>query len=357
MAEHEPGIYFGLDADEYHADPALSATGCKALAVGPSNYWRQSNMNPDKEPEEVTPAKELGTAFHKRLLEGRDAFHADYACRLATDDYPDALDGMDALREYGVELGVKGRSIDQLCARILEKDPAAELWPVIHRQHAEANHGKIMLSANIMRRIEQTASIVGANKDASRALSGGYPEVSLFWIDDESGVRMKARLDYLKLQVVPDLKTFANVRNKPIDKAVVDVIMSNSVQPVVYCDGIEAIKGMLRRDDCKVDGEPDPSFIAALRDSEPHSFVFVCVESCDYPAIRVRQYTRFVYDPYGNQTTEETLYWQIARRRFRAAINTYSACMTAYGPNKPWLDEGPMTVLQDADFPLYATAE
>ncbi len=350
MSEPDSGIYFGMPAESYHASTALSATGCKQLMVGPANFWRQSPMNRDKSAEEPSDAQILGTAFHKRFLEGRSEFYRHYVRKLDASDHPDAIDGMEALREYGAALGVKGRSIEKLCAAILEKDPDAKLWPILKENHAVANANKEMLSAGIMRRIEQSAGFVETNKDAHRALSDGYPEVSLFWEDDESGVRMKARLDYLKWLSVVDLKTFANVRGKAIDKAVADVALSNAIQPVVYCEGIEAIKGMLRRGDCPIHGEPEPSFMDALTNAPPHTFVFVFVESCAYPAIRVRQFART--GPDG----EETLYWRYGRMAFRRGVETYKACMTAFGPSKPWLDEGPISVFQDTEFSIYATA-
>ena len=51
---------------------------------------------------------------------------------------------------------------------------------------------------------------------AARAMTGGYSEVSIFWIDPGSGVRLKARLDYLKVKAIVDLKTFSNSLGKPV---------------------------------------------------------------------------------------------------------------------------------------------
>ena len=75
----DPGIYFGLDENAYHADPALGSTDMKKLAESPPDYWFESSHNPMREPSEDTPSRLFGRAVHKFVLEGRGAFESTYA--------------------------------------------------------------------------------------------------------------------------------------------------------------------------------------------------------------------------------------------------------------------------------------
>ena len=76
---HEPGVYFGLTDDVYHADPALGSTDIKTLAFSPCDYWFKSPLNPERTDAEPTPAQAFGSAVHKLVLEGRQAFESRYA--------------------------------------------------------------------------------------------------------------------------------------------------------------------------------------------------------------------------------------------------------------------------------------
>src|SRR5262245_29067159 len=64
-----PGVYFGLPAAEYHADPSLGSTDLKRLLQAPAVYWWHSHMNPDRPPSPDSPAKQKGRALHKLVLE------------------------------------------------------------------------------------------------------------------------------------------------------------------------------------------------------------------------------------------------------------------------------------------------
>jgi hypothetical protein len=74
------GMHFGLDAEVYHAIPALSASGIKNLLIsGPDFYYRCPWLNPAYEEEETdTVAKTAGRAYHTRILEGRQTFYQQY---------------------------------------------------------------------------------------------------------------------------------------------------------------------------------------------------------------------------------------------------------------------------------------
>ena len=96
---HPVGIYHDMPEKECHADWSLSASGMKSLKVSPLNFWCNSQMNPDYEPKETEDLEE-GKAWHKRILEGSDAFYSLYAPELDFSNYQDVLKSGDDLKEY-----------------------------------------------------------------------------------------------------------------------------------------------------------------------------------------------------------------------------------------------------------------
>jgi hypothetical protein len=167
-ANDEPladGIYFGLDADRYHADRALGSSDMKDLAKNPVKWWYYSKLNPRRPERPDTPALRFGRAVHKMTLEGRHAFDAAYA----PTDFPG-----------NIKAGIEER-----------------------KRIAEA--GKIALPLDEWERALRCGTYVSANPDLAEAFQGGASEVSVVW--ERDGIRRKARFDYLKVRSIVDLKS------------------------------------------------------------------------------------------------------------------------------------------------------
>lgn len=352
----EPGIYFGMDEAEYHAAPALSSSGIRHLLVSPLDYWINSHMNPEYV-DEKTPAMEIGTAFHRRLLEP-ERFAAMYAPIPSKADYPDAIDGAEGLRAECERLGLKksGRIAD-LCERILEADPDAELWPVIERDILADLAGRVLLKPAVMADIERAARIVLAHQSAAKALSGGVSEVSIFWIDGETGAPMKARIDHLKTKAIVDLKSFNNPFSKPVDAAVASAVANGryDVQAAVYDAAVTAAKAMLlERKSGAIHGEApvDNDWLVSFASCKRHAFVFVFIEQGPVTNVRVREFCPTeTLGGIGGGTSN--LYWQAGMAGFREGVRRYARCMAHFGPDKPWIEDAPMRAFRDDEFPLY----
>lgn len=352
---HAPGIYFGMPEDEYHADTAFSASGAKDMLVSPLTYWINSALNPDKEDND-TAAKLAGKAFHTRILEGIEVFESRYAVKPDKEDYPDAIMDGAGLRAHCETLGLKkSGSNAELCERIMEADPVTELWPVILAEFEGSAEGKEIIKAGLANDIKRQARIVEMHESARKAFSGGYPEVSMFWIDPETGVRMKARGDYLKVRALVDIKTFSNPMGMPIDTAVGRAVANYRyhVQAAVYCDGVERVKELYREHgDSVVFGEsPEKEWLDAFSEPKPHAFVFVFLESGNVPNVRVREFRQT--ETYAQMGASTNLYWSAGHAGYRVAIEQYKRCMDHYGPELPWIDPQPMRPFTDTDFPQY----
>lgn len=181
------GIYLGLSNDRYHADDALGSSNIRDLIKGPNLYWHKSPMNPKRIKDKLTPAKIVGNATHRILLDGKDLFETEYI----RGPYGPNDDDLSPADKTALTKGAK----------------------------------KTLLESQELLVQEDYDFVVGCKEvlDADPKLRGcldnGLSEVSIFWTRKEDGVRCKARLDKLKLRGIGDIKTIANERERPLDEA------------------------------------------------------------------------------------------------------------------------------------------
>lgn len=321
---HEPGIYYDMPEEEYHADWSLSASGMKKLRVSPLNYWCNHPMNPDFEPEE-SDALEEGKAWHKRILEGKDVFYKLYAPELDKKDYPDALKSGDELKSECKKLGLKvSGTLAELSIQLVEYDATltSRLWYFIEGNHQATHEGKTFLPSKTIKQIEAAAETIESNPQLKEMFSGGKSEVSIFWVDAETGVRMKRRLDYLKDDLICELKTFANQRNRTPKEAVGIAIAENNY----FSDAMLSFN--------------------ALPDIKKFHMLFL--QKGNVPHIVMKNFCQFT------KAGVENNYFSMAQSDYRSLINLYAACVKKYGYNKKWDDAPVLEDLEDYELPLWA---
>ena len=333
----EDGVYFELSAEDYHRVPALSSTGIKNLLISGVDFWyRCPWLNPNYVDED-SDAKMIGRAYHKRILEGRKVFYDNYA---ATFEAPvDCLrtvdDIKDALTKCGVEKpkGLKPELIEQL----LDLQPRALILDELKADYAVEHHGKEFLSSDLIARIEIAAKMIEAHPEISKCFSGGYPEVSVIWTDNN--IRFKARFDYLKPRAIVDLKTFANFLNKPIDGAIYSSMASGKyhIQAAFYMRAFKAAQSL----QSPADFPGVDEWLRDFTDCEEPGFYFVWQAKGIAPLVRAKKFTRGSLWSCGEVAIEEAV------RRFRENI--------AHFGELPWVDMTPIEEFQDDQFPAYTT--
>lgn len=170
------GIYFDLDEDDYHADPALGSTGIIKLIWSPPDFWWNSEMNPHRpDDKDDTPALIAGKALHRFVLEGPQSMAAKYVRR--PDDLPDATPSEKAAVTKEAKKGL--------------------------------DYGMELLHGDIFDRITIAGTMISKDPELKTAFQGGYPEVSMFYTRPDK-VRVKCRFDYLKPGGFADLKSIGN---------------------------------------------------------------------------------------------------------------------------------------------------
>lgn len=318
LATQQTGI-LDISAEEYFAIPALSNSGMKDLAVSPLRYWHL-NINPERPVREETAAQRLGTAMHCAVLEGDRAFTDRYACALDTTDWPVYLDSISDIREWITSKGekAKGTRKDALVAQALDlMDTIGEHVPILqeeNRRFMAANVGRVILSPDGWRRVCGMARSLVRESVLEPILANGKPEVVMVATDAETGVRLKAKLDWVAPSVTLDLKSFSQMRGKSIDESVCDAIWYEGYHRQAFF--YDLVRRLATGD--------KPGFIEAFVESEePHE-------------TRVKAFS------------SATLYWQMAQVNVRALIRLYADCWAKYG-DRPWRDSQNVEQLADED--------
>lgn len=163
------GLYETMPEVDYHAHPALSRSGMKDLLIAPALFkWNREHPT-------HKDIYDFGSLVHARLL-------GDGLCEVvevAGEDWRPA-----AARQARIEARARGAI------------------PALRRDIERADE-----IANAVR-VHPLAGPIFAR--------AGVPEASMFWTDEETGVDLKCRVDFLpektagRRLVVPDLKTSAD---------------------------------------------------------------------------------------------------------------------------------------------------
>ena len=252
----QPGIYFGMPEEVYHSIHACSAHGLGRLQTSSMDYWANSVLNQEREEEEEAKPKRkvtphiLGRAYHCRICEGKAVYDQRYAKALDKADFPTACVTVKDIREAIDRAGgkPKGREKGPLIEQLVDLDPNALVWDLLEAEYEKVNAGKVLLPFKYYRRIEIAWAMIMGDPQLKDAFSGGHAEVSIFWYDKATGAPMKARIDYLKMNWLVDLKSFANPMGKPVQRAI-DAAISNHkyyIQVVVYLEAIAAAKELVK---------------------------------------------------------------------------------------------------------------
>lgn len=291
------GLYFGLNETLYRNDPALGSSDMKLLAYDAPAYWHGSVLNPEREAEEPTPAKILGTAVHRIVLDGATAFWGAYG----PTDFSGAT-----------------------------KDGKAE-------RHALIEEGRIPLKREEFDLCIGAGLAIHGHPHLREAFTGGQSEVSIFWTQD--GVRRKARLDHMKVRSTTDLKTIKPQRAAPFTENCIRAVADYryDVQAAHYHEARLRLADFVR--DGAVQGDHDPAWLARVKPEAAFVFVFLRVDGV--PAVH-----GFTVQP------GSTLIVQAARV-LDAAAEAYRAAMGEFGATIRWRSRAPLDLLDIEHMPAW----
>lgn len=343
-----PGLYFDLDEDVYHAAFGLSSTGIKDFRVSPYWWWSKSALNPRRDvvlaDEKNSPAKDLGKAFDARIICGKEYFDAHYAPELTHADHPKSLRTADDIRAWLVEQGLpKSGNKDVLISRALEHDPTVSIWDVIENGYLAENEGKTLIAGEWMDKIEMAAGLIELHPELSKALLGGAPQVSIVWDCPKTGVRCRARYDYLKPKLIVDLKTLEPRGDMPLEAAIGKEIgfRKYHIQSSFYREASAQIPGFIKRG--QVFGTPPEGFLDSLARHPVKKWAWIFQLKGPAP------------QAFGYMLPDESLLWQLGEIECDNAKHSFRHCLNKYGA-LPWIDPVGFRNLDDANVPAWSLA-
>ncbi|HCP1786191.1 TPA: exodeoxyribonuclease VIII [Escherichia coli] len=200
----EPGIYYGISNENYHAGPGVSKSQLDDIADTPALYlWRKHA------PVDTTKTKtlDLGTAFHCRVLEPEEFSNRFIVA-------PEFNRRTNAGKEE-------------------EKAFLMEC----------ASTGKTVITAEEGRKIElMYQSVMALPLGQWLVESAGHAESSIYWEDPETGILCRCRPDKIipEFHWIMDVKTTADIQR--FKTAYYDY--RYHVQDAFYSDGYEAQFGV-----------------------------------------------------------------------------------------------------------------
>ncbi|ENF3189420.1 exodeoxyribonuclease VIII [Escherichia coli] len=200
----EPGIYYGISNENYHAGPGVSKSQLDDIADTPALYlWRKNA------PVDTTKTKtlDLGTAFHCRVLEPEEFSNRFIVA-------PEFNRRTNAGKEE-------------------EKAFLMEC----------ASTGKTVITAEEGRKIElMYQSVMALPLGQWLIESAGHAESSIYWEDPETGILCRCRPDKIipEFHWIMDVKTTADIQR--FKTAYYDY--RYHVQDAFYSDGYEAQFGV-----------------------------------------------------------------------------------------------------------------
>jgi hypothetical protein len=288
----EPGIWFGLDEQEYHDDPSLGSSDEHKLSTNPSDYWFGSHMNPNRPADTSTPAQERGKAVHALVLYGEAEFDRRYIRG------PDHHDGMSPAEKGALTKAANAK--------------AAQL-------------GKVALPAVTYDNVAIASAMMAKNPKLANALVGGLNEVSVFWRDPTNKLPKKARIDCLKPRGVGDLKSLANKYGKAFPRACLDSVRwdRRDIQAKHYLDA-RAMVPQLVADGC-VHGDHDAALLKAVCASKQWAWQWVWWQAEGAPITFSK-----ILSP-ANPVLE------VSAATIAKADDNYIEYMQKFGPHEMWL--------------------
>lgn len=276
-ATSDVGIFFDVPAEDYHRKELGVANNGALSRVAKSGAHLLAWYN-DTAKSAETPAMVLGSAFHDAVL------------------LPARFEKL-----WSIEPEWQNESARSKAG----KAERAE-WAV-------ANPGVRILSADDMATVLAMRDSLQAHPVIGHSLVGGFAEVTLRWLDPDTGLKCKARADYYRrdLKLAFDLKTTFDASLDTFPKSCAN--FNYHVQDAHYSAGFEAL------------GEP------------LDGFVFVAIEKEPPYAISVTMF--------GDATKE------FARRVWRERMGALNQCVTT----KKW--PGYSQEIEVIELPTWAMKE
>lgn len=234
-----PGIYTGMSIEDYHDDDAISNSGLSQVNKSINHYKRQKAT-----PFQPSDAMKFGTAVHYAFLEPEE-FQ-----RLYVDPVP-PVHGLHANYLKTATLLAQGKSAAEIAGIVNSKQSTIEGHLKKPGVKEMADHYTQYppddfpdLGNSTLDEVRYAADELASHPTVAALFSEGQAETSIFWEDDETGVRCRCRPDWLRDDptdpskiIALDLKTARSAKDDDFRKSIAN--FRYHVQAAWYSHGVE----------------------------------------------------------------------------------------------------------------------
>lgn len=213
------GIFPNISNADYHGDKdTYSSSFIKKMDI-PANgeYYL-------KAPPEYKDCYRIGTAIHTYLLEpelfDKQFFTGIKCAKRSADEKAEWA-------SFFIDKGADGFAITQL--------KAADWYGEFQKQT-----GVSILTPDELQGIKDMAESVGKNPQAMKLLIGGESEQSIYWVDEETGLNLRVRPDFMNNKL-SDLKSVQSAHPPFFAKKAYD--LGYHISQAMYQDGAMQVTG------------------------------------------------------------------------------------------------------------------
>lgn len=276
------GIYFQMPNDEYHNDKSLSNSNMGRFEKTAEHVWVQSPLNPNKRIKDSTAYK-TGRAMHELLLEP-EKFHKNWIIK------PDG--------KTSTKAGT--------------------------------------LTAEQYRDLKVSIEKIKSDPHFKQIFMYGYPEVSIFWRDERTGVPCRIRPDWLGLMLLADLKSVADIELAAIYRSIIKYGYAR--QAAFYIEGVKQIKELIISGRAIVKDCPNELWLQKFLEFSHDRFIYVFQEK-EEPNVT-----------FSAELCEQSL--DMGRASYEHALDLYKRNYEEYG-EKRWPSgyEGRTNIINWDDLP------
>jgi hypothetical protein len=216
---------FDMSIGDYHNEIGLSSSSIKLILQNPQKFYTKYVLKKEKNKTERNESLKMGSAAHAYLTE-REEFKKNYFVQLES-----LNKNTNKYKALAEELKKSGKEI-------LDKDKFFDLIGM-----------KKSLFNSVIYNQEDLKS-AGLNfkgaLNGDYVFTGGYAEKSIFWKDKETGLILKSRPDYFKIDglfnFVNDFKTVASAEENDFGRAI--YLYGYYIQAAMELDAVFALTGV-----------------------------------------------------------------------------------------------------------------
>ena len=281
--KYPEGIYFNMPFDDYCNLPYFSRSLSKEVLFDLEEA-KYSLTNSTEE----TPAMALGTAIHSMFLEPED-FQRTYTKEPSPLDFPEktilrtADDFKEILKSVGEKVSGKKDEIVERAKDYLDPEKHIIWDEVISSFYQDvAENKKKVLSPEDFKILQDIRFSYSMRNDIPRIIQNGYPEVTIIWKDEETGIMCKCRLDWVRPEAIADVKSFS-VKFK--DKSLFEYLFRQTTynyynyQFYIYQQALESIIKKINAGKAKSFGEVDEAWMKEFLATPSKQFFIVYVRT------------------------------------------------------------------------------